>query len=417
MKKRIIGLILALIMLLGAIVPVVMALSDIHASAQEDALAPRGEKIVFTNASVFDVGGKVKVDGNKTFDCILSDCTSDEYNAFLEGNVQYYWMRNGIYHSDGNTLKITEKDRGCEFYCVGALYSDADHTQQCATIVSKKFTVPNPTIPEITTSALPNGKVGEAYYYKLDCTDPDVTYSLFRSSLPDGLTLTQHGEIEGTPTKAGMWYVVVMVTPEAGADYANTEEFEFTIEETPAPAYSLEVLEYPKKDVYTAGEKLDMTGLHVIIHTPSGDIESRDGQHLTYSQKELVTVGEQKIKISYEDAFEFFIVTVKAAPVTEPTPPVSDTTAPTVSETTPSVSDTTAPTVAETTPSVSDTTAPTVAETTPSVSDTTATDATTTKADDTSAPADGGCGSALAAALLPTVAAAALVALRRKREQ
>ncbi len=336
MKKRIIGLILALVMLLGTIVPVVVALSDIHASAQEDALAPRGEKIVFTDASVFDVGGTVKVDRNKTFDRIISNGTSDEYNAFLEGNVQYYWMRNGIYHSDGNTLKITEKDKGCEFYCVGALYSDADHTQQCATIVSKKFTVPNPTIPEITTSALPNGKVGEAYYYKLDCTDPDVTYSLFRSSLPDGLTLTQHGEIEGTPTKAGMWYVVVMVTPEAGADYANTKEFEFTIE--------------------------------------------------------------------------------AKAPVAETTPPVSDTTAPTVSETTPSVSDTTAPTVSETTPSVSDTTAPTVSETTPSVSDTT-TDATTTKADDTSAPAYGGCGSALAAAILPTVAAAALVALRRKREQ
>ena len=410
MKKRIIGLILALVMLLGAIVPVAMALSDIQASAQEDALAPRGEKIVFTKASVFDVGGTVKVDGNKTFDCILSDCTSDEYNAFLEGNVQYYWMRNGIYHSDGNTLKITENDRGCEFYCMGALYSDADHTQQCATIVSKKFTVPNPTIPEITTSTLPNGKLGEAYYYKLECTDPDVTYSLFRSSLPDGLTLTQHGEIEGTPTKAGMWYVVVMVTPEAGADYANTKEFEFTIEEAPAPAYSLEVLEYPKKDVYTAGEKLDMTGLHVIIHTPSGDIDSRDGQHLTYSQKELVTLGEQKIKISYEDAFEFFIVTVKAAPASDITPPTSDTVAPPVSDTTPPTSDTVAPPVSETTAAVSETTAPEQSgESTTLGADTTPS---------TTAPAeDGGCGSALAAAILPTVAAAALVALRRKRDQ
>ena len=402
MKKRIIGLILALVMLLGTIVPVVVALSDIHASAQEDALAPRGEKIVFTNASVFDVGGTVKVDRYKTFDCIINNGTSDEYNAFLEGNVQYYWMRNGSYYSDGDSLKITENDRGCEFYCMGALYSDADHTQQCATIVSKKFTVPNPTIPEITTSALPNGKLGEAYYYKLECTDPDVTYSLFRSSLPDGLTLTQHGEIEGTPTKAGMWYVVVMVTPEAGADYANTKEFEFTIEEAPAPAYSLEVLEYPKKDVYTAGEKLDMTGLHVIIHTPSGDIDSRDGQHLTYSQKALVTLGEQKIKISYEDAFEFFIVTVKAAPASDITHPVSDTTPPT--------SDTVAPPVSETTAAVSETTAPEQSgESTTLGADTTPS---------TTAPAeDGGCGSALAAAIIPTVAAVALVALRRKRDQ
>ena len=72
---------------------------------------------------------------------------------------------------------------------------------------------------------------------------------------------------------------------------------------------------------YTAGEKLDMTGLKVRIYTPEGFIDSKDGKDLTYSQKELVTIGEQKIKISYEDAFEFFIVTVVAAPTTEPTDP------------------------------------------------------------------------------------------------
>ena len=42
---------------------------------------------------------------------------------------------------------------------------------------------------------------------------------------------------------------------------------------------------------------------------------------MTYSQKELVTVGEQKVKISYQDAFEFLIVTVLAAPTTDATEP------------------------------------------------------------------------------------------------
>jgi hypothetical protein len=152
-----------------------------------------------------------------------------------------------------------------------------------------------------------------------------------------------------------------------------------------------------------------MTGLHVIIHTPSGDIESRDGQHLTYSQKELVTLGEQKIKISYEDAFEFFIVTVKAAPASDTPPPTSDTVVPPVSDTTPPTSDTVAPPVSETTPAVSETTAPEQSG-----------ESTTLGADitpSTTAPAeDGGCGSALAAAIIPTVAAMALVALRRKRD-
>ena len=276
-------------------------------------------EIIFTTGSKFEVGGTVKVDEGETLLSTYNNGTSDIYNAYLESNVQYYWMRNGEYYADGPSLKIKESDRGCEFYCMAALYSDADHTQQCGTIYSKKFTVPAATIPDITTKTIPNGKVGEYYYQKLKCTDPDVTYSLFRSSLPDGLTLTQHGEIEGTPTKAGFWYVVVMATPEAGADYANTAEYEITIEE--GQHYSMEIMEVPNKVTYTAGEKLDMTGLWVRIYTPDGFIDSRNGKYLTYSTKALTTVGEQKIKLTYEDAVEFFIVTVNEAPPeeTEPT--------------------------------------------------------------------------------------------------
>ena len=280
-------------------------------------------EIIFTSGSKFEVGGTVKVDEGETLLSTYNNGTSDIYNAYLEGDVQYYWMRDGVYYADGPSLKIKESDRGCEFYCMAALYSDADHTQQCGTIYSRTFTVPGgsntASIPDITTKSIPNGKVGEYYYQKLECTDPDVTYSLFRSSLPDGLTLTQHGEIEGTPTKAGFWYVVVMATPEAGADYANTAEYEITIEE--GQQYSMEIMEVPNKVTYTAGEKLDMTGLWVRIYTPDGFIDSRNGKYLTYSTKALTTVGEQKIKLTYEDAVEFFIVTVNEAPPeeTEPT--------------------------------------------------------------------------------------------------
>ena len=281
------------------------------------AMAAKPE-IIFTSGSKFEAGGTVKVDEGETLLSTYNNGTSDIYNAYLESNVQYYWMRNGEYYADGPSLKLKESDKGCEFYCMAALYSDADHTQQCGTIYSKKFTVPAATIPDITTKSIPNGKVGEYYYQKLECTDPDVTYSLFRSSLPDGLTLTQHGEIEGTPTKAGFWYVVVMVTPEAGADYANTAEYEITIEE--GQQYSLEIMEVPDKVVYTAGEKLDMTGLWVRIYTPDGFIDSRNGKYLTYSTKALTTVGEQKIKLTYEDAVEFFIVTVNEAPPEETEP-------------------------------------------------------------------------------------------------
>jgi hypothetical protein len=293
------------------------------------------EVVEYTDNSSFNVGGTVKVDELKTEHNIM-DLGKDaaEYNAALEGNIQYYWFRDDVYYKDGSIITLTEADRGRQFFCRAYPFEDADRTMQCGVYDSAKFMVPEKNntaqIPEIHDAALPDGQVGESYYVKLDCSDPDATFSLFRSSLPDGLYLTQHGEIEGTPTKAGFWYVVIMVTPEAGEEYANTKEFEITISEA-SDEYSLEIVAYPKKTSYKVGEKLDMTGLWVRIYTPDGFIDSRDGKDLTYSQRELVTLGEQKIKLTYKDAFEFFIVTVVAAPdpdpdtTTKPTEP--DTTA------------------------------------------------------------------------------------------
>ena len=307
--KKAINIILSLVLLCSLAVPVMAA----------------GETVVYTSDSSFVVGGTVKVNEQKTMQNIMDlGKNAAEYNAALEGNMQYYWFRNDSYYKDGPSITLTENDKGCQFYCKVYLFSDADCTQQCGTYDGAKFTVPNTgnstQIPEITTKSISDGTVGESYYQKLTCSDPDVVYSLFRSSLPDGLYLTQHGEIEGTPTKAGFWHVVIKVTPEAGEDYANTKEFDITISEG-GSEYTLEIVQVPNKVTYTAGEKLDMTGLKVRIYTPDGFIDSKDGKNLTYSQKELVTVGEQKIKISYEDAFEFFIVTVVAAPTTKPTDP------------------------------------------------------------------------------------------------
>ena len=271
--------------------------------------------VVFTSDSSFTAGSTVKVDDLKTRQNIIDlGKNSGEYNACIEGFVQYYWFRNDSYYADGTTLTLTEKDKGCQFYCQVYLFNDADRTQQCGVYDSAKFTVPNTdkaTIPVITTKELPNGTVGESYHQKLDCSDPDAVYSLFRSNLPDGLTLTQHGEIEGTPTKAGFWYVVIMVTPEAGEEYANTKEFEITITEG-AEEYTLELMEEPDKWAYTMGEYFDPTGMRIRIYTPDGFIDSRNGDKLTYYQEALLNTGDRKIKISYGDSFTFVYITVKA---------------------------------------------------------------------------------------------------------
>lgn len=258
------------------------------------------------------VGSTVMVDKGATLDSAYNYGTSDEYNAFLEGAVVYNWYRDGAYCQTGDSITFSAADAGCTFYCAASLFSNLDLNEMVGTVVSDSFTVAGGSsqIPEITTDSLPNGTVGEDYYHKLDCTDPDATFSLFRSSLPNGLYITQHGEIEGTPTKAGFWYVVIMVEGENGK--SNTAEFEFYIDD--APEYSLEIMQLPNKLTYTAGEKLDMTGLKVRVWGNDGFFDSYNGDKLTYSQKELVTLGEQKIKLTYENAFEFFIVTVVAAP-------------------------------------------------------------------------------------------------------
>jgi len=293
----------------------ILLLSSIVAMLAIPAMAANAV-VAYTDNSSFDVGGTVKVDELKTKRNIM-DLGKDaaEYNAALEGNIQYYWFRDDVYYKDGSTITLTEADRGCEFFCRAYLFEDADRTMQCGVYDSAKFTVPGKNntaqIPEIHDAALPDGQVGESYYVKMDCSDPDAVFTLFRSSLPDGLYLTQHGEIEGTPTKAGFWYVVIMVTPEAGEAYANTKEFEITISEA-SDEYTLEIVEMPKKTSYKVGEKLDMTGLWVRIYTPDGFIDSRNGEKLTYFQDELLNMGERKIKISYGEAFTFFYVNVQA---------------------------------------------------------------------------------------------------------
>ncbi len=79
---------------------------------------------------------------------------------------------------------------------------------------------------------------------------------------------------------------------------------------------SIEILSTPDKVVYTSGERLDLTGLKVRIWMSDGYIDSVNGDQLEITTNPLVTVGEQKIKVTYRGVSDFFIVTVEAAPHT-----------------------------------------------------------------------------------------------------
>lgn len=98
------------------------------------------------------------------------------------------------------------------------------------------------------------------------------------------------------------------------------------------PEYSIEIQKEPDKLVYTSGECLDLTGLKVRVYTPDGYFDSLNGDKLEITKNPLVTVGYQKIKVAYEDAFEVFIVEVKEAPHTHSFGEWMVTTAPTCTE-------------------------------------------------------------------------------------
>lgn len=93
-----------------------------------------------------------------------------------------------------------------------------------------------PGPPEITTTTLPNGTVGEAYSQTLAATGgtAPITWSVTVGSLPDGLSLNAStGEISGTPTLADA-FTFTVEAEDAGA-LTDTQELTITIEAAPVP--------------------------------------------------------------------------------------------------------------------------------------------------------------------------------------
>ena len=75
-----------------------------------------------------------------------------------------------------------------------------------------------PLLPTITTTSLPNGKVGTPYIQTLTATStPPITWSATSSFLPDGLTLSADGIISGTPTVARTFEFTVRAANAGGS--------------------------------------------------------------------------------------------------------------------------------------------------------------------------------------------------------
>ena len=94
--------------------------------------------------------------------------------------------------------------------------------------------------PSITTSSLPDGKVGEAYSQTLtaDGTTP-ITWNIIGGTLPESLTLNETtGKISGTPTAAGTASFTVKAENSAGSD---TKELSITITKAAPAEFTISV--------------------------------------------------------------------------------------------------------------------------------------------------------------------------------
>lgn len=91
-----------------------------------------------------------------------------------------------------------------------------------------------PSVPEITTTSLPNGVTGQGYSQTLGVTGGtgSITWSVTVGTLPDGLSLdTSTGAITGTPTVAGTFNFTVEAEDSVAA--TDTQALSITIVDTP----------------------------------------------------------------------------------------------------------------------------------------------------------------------------------------
>ncbi|MBE6713156.1 MAG: hypothetical protein E7580_06515 [Ruminococcaceae bacterium] len=214
-----------------------------------------GKAVKFTSSSSFEAGGTATVDEIETAGSVLDDgsVSSELYNAALEHNMSYTWRCSNGTDKEGKSVTWTEADVGKEFFCRVSFFSDGACTEFVDYIDSSVFTVGG---GEQEVKISPSGEfritVGEEYSLQLTCNAEGVRFDRFRTSMPDGLEITPDGLIFGTPTKEGIWRVVIAVYK--NEEQLGSEIFDFFVEKANVPNPPSEA-ETPAAPAPSASEK------------------------------------------------------------------------------------------------------------------------------------------------------------------
>ena len=171
--------------------------------------------VLMTSGSAAEPGGKLTVDIDA-----MADYDARIWNARLENSVSYEWHRNDeiVLNHNSPTMSFTKADVGSTWYVLVTCYD--------LTLKSDNYTVLSVAEPPvITTTSLPDATAGEFYSTKLSCTDGDAVFTVYynpgkANELESaGFCITQHGEIEGTPSTAGTYTFTVCASGEGGEGY------------------------------------------------------------------------------------------------------------------------------------------------------------------------------------------------------
>lgn len=200
---------------------------------------------------------------------------------------------------------------------------------------------PEPVAPAITTDSLPDGKVNESYSTTIEATgDTPISFSVSDGTLPDGLVLTEAGEITGTPEVAGTFNFEITASNDGGSDIKDYS-ITVTAADPPEPVKPPEIIEanLPQGKVGDT-YKGTITALgEDITWSYTGDLP----EGLTFTDGSLTgkptTAGIFEFTVTAtnsggEDTVDCSITIIEAAtdptdPTEEPTEPTEDPTDPT----------------------------------------------------------------------------------------
>jgi hypothetical protein len=147
--------------------------------------------------------------------------------------------------------------------------------------------------PGITTTALPEGKVGAAYSQQLAASgDATIIWSIAASELPNGLSLSEEGVISGTLTRAGTFTFTVKAENDAGSD---TRELSMLVSFVAIPSSPVvkPVIAGPTSMTLTEGYALTSTATYSVTGTePIAVQKSAGSEKITWDNatRKLVIV-------------------------------------------------------------------------------------------------------------------------------